>query len=149
MVFHCFSWATCLNDAPTKTRPDLDHEAQFQDEPGQSWGAKRQCEVLLRDKDATLLYPDKLQVKIIVLLLSSCTWLLTTFLYAFLQLSYKNKSDSLFVWFLVVSLWMIIMPVSCNADVSCHKSHAHINVQHILYRKSLSSFCLVACWCFK
>jgi hypothetical protein len=62
-VAYCFSWATCLNDAPAKTRPDLDHEARFQDEPGQSWGAKRQCEVLLRDKDATLLNPDKLQVK--------------------------------------------------------------------------------------
>lgn len=148
-MFHCFSWATCLNDVPTKTRPDLDHEARFQDEPGQSWGAKRQCEVLLRDKDATLLNPEKLQVKIIVLLLSSCTWLLTTFLYAFLQFSYINKSDSLFVWFLVVSLWMIIMPVSGNADVSCHKCHVHFNVQHILYRKSLSSLCLVACWYFK
>ena len=62
MVLQCFSWATCLNDAPTKTRPDLDHKTRFQDEPGQSWGAKRQCEVLLRDKDATLLNPDKLQV---------------------------------------------------------------------------------------
>jgi hypothetical protein len=40
----------------------MDHEARFQDEPGQRWGAKRQCEVLLRDKDATLLNPDKLQV---------------------------------------------------------------------------------------
>lgn len=68
---HCFSWATCLNDAPTKTRPDLDHEARFKDEPGQSWGAKRQCEVLLRDKDATLLNPDRLQVKIIVSFLFS------------------------------------------------------------------------------
>jgi hypothetical protein len=149
VVFHCFSWATCLNDAPTKTRPDLDHEARFQDEPGQSWGAKRQCEVLLHDKDATLLNPDKLQANIIVSLLSSCTWLLTTFLYAFLQFSYMNKSDSLFVWFLVVSLWKIIMPVSGNANVSCHECHVHINVQHILYRKSLSSLCLVACWYFK
>jgi hypothetical protein len=70
---HCFSWATCLNDAPSKTRPDLDHETRFKDEPGQSWGAKRQCEVLLRDKDATLLNPDRLQVKIIVSFLFSCT----------------------------------------------------------------------------
>jgi len=96
-VAQYFSWATCLNDAPTKTRPDLDHAARFQDEPGQSWGAKRQCEVLLRDKDATLLNPDKLQVKIIASLLSACTWLLTIFLYTFLQFSYMNKSDSLFV----------------------------------------------------
>lgn len=96
-VAQYFSWATCLNDAPTKTRPDLDHAARFQDEPGQRWGAKRQCEVLLRDKDATLLNPDKLQVKIIASLLSACTWLLTIFLYAFLQFSYMNKSDSIFV----------------------------------------------------
>jgi len=44
----------------------MDHEARFQDEPGQIWGAKRQCEVLLRDRDATLLNPDKLQVEVII-----------------------------------------------------------------------------------
>lgn len=60
-VIRKLSWATCLNDVPTKTQPEMDHEARFQDEPGQRWGAKRQCEVLLRDKDATLLNPDKLQ----------------------------------------------------------------------------------------
>jgi hypothetical protein len=45
----------------------MDHAARFQDEPGQIWGAKRQCEVLLRDKDATLLNPDKLQVQKVIL----------------------------------------------------------------------------------
>ncbi|XP_069680135.1 A disintegrin and metalloproteinase with thrombospondin motifs adt-2-like [Periplaneta americana] len=60
-VISKLSWATCLNDVPSKIKPDMDHEARFQDEPGQRWGAKRQCEVLLRDKDAVLFDPDKLQ----------------------------------------------------------------------------------------
>ncbi|KAJ8880452.1 hypothetical protein PR048_016922 [Dryococelus australis] len=55
------SWATCLNDAPATPTADMD-QSRYLDEPGQHWGAKRQCELLLRDRDAALLYPDKMQV---------------------------------------------------------------------------------------
>ncbi|XP_071455114.1 A disintegrin and metalloproteinase with thrombospondin motifs adt-2-like [Hetaerina americana] len=48
-------WATCLNDIPTKTMtPNLDHDGRFNGNPGAIWGTKRQCQFLLRDKDATV-----------------------------------------------------------------------------------------------
>ncbi|XP_063221018.1 A disintegrin and metalloproteinase with thrombospondin motifs adt-1-like [Bacillus rossius redtenbacheri] len=59
-VMKKLSWATCLDDAAAPPPADMD-QSRFLDEPGQLWGAKRQCELLLRDKDAVLLYPDKLQ----------------------------------------------------------------------------------------
>ncbi|XP_049961994.1 A disintegrin and metalloproteinase with thrombospondin motifs adt-2-like [Schistocerca serialis cubense] len=43
--------AKCLLDAPGPTPKERDH-ARFDDLPGTLWGAKRQCEVLLRDPDA-------------------------------------------------------------------------------------------------
>ncbi|XP_033324352.2 ADAMTS metallopeptidase stall [Megalopta genalis] len=44
----------CLKDRPYKRPNDrLDH-ARFFDLPGRVWTAKKQCEVLLRDKDATV-----------------------------------------------------------------------------------------------
>nr|XP_003707422.2 PREDICTED: A disintegrin and metalloproteinase with thrombospondin motifs 2 [Megachile rotundata] len=44
----------CLLDRPTaQTDSRLDH-ARFYDLPGREWNAKKQCEVLLRDKDASV-----------------------------------------------------------------------------------------------
>ncbi|KAJ8925540.1 hypothetical protein NQ315_009380 [Exocentrus adspersus] len=47
------SWAKCLQDSG-KSPKHLDH-AHFLDTPGQIYTAKRQCELLLRDKAATIL----------------------------------------------------------------------------------------------
>ncbi|XP_018574479.1 A disintegrin and metalloproteinase with thrombospondin motifs adt-2-like [Anoplophora glabripennis] len=47
------SWAKCLQDSG-KSPKNLDH-SHFLDTPGQIFTAKRQCELLLRDKDATML----------------------------------------------------------------------------------------------
>ncbi|XP_045775267.1 A disintegrin and metalloproteinase with thrombospondin motifs 14-like [Maniola jurtina] len=46
-------WATCLFDGgdDLDTPHELQHE-KFGDAPGIIWGAKKQCEILLRDKDA-------------------------------------------------------------------------------------------------
>nr|XP_026494741.1 A disintegrin and metalloproteinase with thrombospondin motifs adt-2-like [Vanessa tameamea] len=46
-------WATCLFDGGDEldVPQELQHE-RFGDAPGVMWGAKKQCEVLLRDKDA-------------------------------------------------------------------------------------------------
>ncbi|CAH2102707.1 unnamed protein product [Euphydryas editha] len=46
-------WATCLFDGEDDldVPKQLQHE-RFRDAPGVIWGAKKQCEVLLRDKDA-------------------------------------------------------------------------------------------------
>lgn len=57
----------CLMDRPTfQTSNRLDH-TRFFDLPGREWNAKKQCEILLRDKDATVatLYGicDSLQCK--------------------------------------------------------------------------------------
>lgn len=57
-----YRWAKCLNDAPSKIPTDRDH-SRFRNVPGQFWGAKRQCEVLLRDRDATLQNPGQLGVR--------------------------------------------------------------------------------------
>ncbi|XP_047511015.1 A disintegrin and metalloproteinase with thrombospondin motifs 14-like [Pieris napi] len=47
-------WATCLfdGDDDLDTPKELQH-SRFGGYPGMSWGAKKQCEVLLRDKDAS------------------------------------------------------------------------------------------------
>jgi hypothetical protein len=43
----------CLQDIPAAIPADRNH-GKMKDHPGQLWGAKRQCEVLLRDKDAEI-----------------------------------------------------------------------------------------------
>nr|XP_034177349.1 A disintegrin and metalloproteinase with thrombospondin motifs adt-2 [Osmia lignaria] len=44
----------CLTNRPTaQTNPHLDH-ARFYDLPGREWTGKKQCEFLLRDKDASV-----------------------------------------------------------------------------------------------
>lgn len=43
-----------------KTGKQYDH-SKFDDTPGQSYGAKRQCELLLRDQDALVAPSQKLQ----------------------------------------------------------------------------------------
>lgn len=48
-----FRQVSCLLDKPGSTQPNLNHN-KFQDTPGQNFGAKRQCEFLLRDKDAVI-----------------------------------------------------------------------------------------------
>lgn len=55
------SWAKCLEDVPSPPPKSMDH-SKYEDQPGEAWGAKKQCEILLRDKDAELYNPDKLQV---------------------------------------------------------------------------------------
>ncbi|XP_017772302.1 PREDICTED: A disintegrin and metalloproteinase with thrombospondin motifs 6-like [Nicrophorus vespilloides] len=45
------SWATCLQDSGKPPNPALDH-TKFMDIPGQIYTIKKQCEILLRDKDA-------------------------------------------------------------------------------------------------
>ncbi|KAG7310923.1 hypothetical protein JYU34_003762 [Plutella xylostella] len=47
-------WATCLQDGgdDLDTPPELQHE-RFGDAPGNVWNAKKQCEFLLRDVDAS------------------------------------------------------------------------------------------------
>ncbi|KAJ1524302.1 hypothetical protein ONE63_010813 [Megalurothrips usitatus] len=52
--------AECLTDRPRAPPKDMDHMAVYKDEPGQAWGAKKQCEMLLRDHDAELRYPSRL-----------------------------------------------------------------------------------------
>ncbi|XP_057670635.1 A disintegrin and metalloproteinase with thrombospondin motifs adt-2-like [Diorhabda carinulata] len=46
-------WAQCLEDSP-KTNKNYDHN-KLLGIPGQKYTAKQQCEILLRDKDATIL----------------------------------------------------------------------------------------------
>lgn len=60
-VVRTMSWAKCLEDTPSKPPKDLDH-TKYQSLPGLVWGAKRQCEILLRDKDAELNNPARLEV---------------------------------------------------------------------------------------
>jgi hypothetical protein len=45
-------WAKCLQDS-ARPQKNLDH-SRFLDSPGQIYTAKRQCEILLRDKDAVM-----------------------------------------------------------------------------------------------
>ncbi|EDS32641.1 conserved hypothetical protein [Culex quinquefasciatus] len=45
------AWADCLFDSPTKTQKELD-AWKFNGYPGQVFTSKRQCEILLVDKDA-------------------------------------------------------------------------------------------------
>lgn len=47
------SWAKCLTDLGDPPPFDLDH-TRFLDMPGQVFTAKKQCEILLRDKDAVM-----------------------------------------------------------------------------------------------
>ncbi|EFA07053.2 A disintegrin and metalloproteinase with thrombospondin motifs adt-1 [Tribolium castaneum] len=46
------SWAKCLHDS-SRPPKQLDH-SRFLDSPGQVYTAKKQCEILLRDKDAVV-----------------------------------------------------------------------------------------------
>lgn len=44
---------TCLLDSPPgPVKQSLDHEKYYKKKPGRTWSAKRQCEFLLRDKEA-------------------------------------------------------------------------------------------------
>ncbi|XP_050498393.1 A disintegrin and metalloproteinase with thrombospondin motifs adt-1-like isoform X2 [Diabrotica virgifera virgifera] len=52
-VMKKLSWAKCLEDT-SKPNKNLDHN-KFLRTPGQKFTAKKQCEILLRDKDATVL----------------------------------------------------------------------------------------------
>uniref|UniRef100_A0A453YZI8 Peptidase M12B domain-containing protein n=1 Tax=Anopheles gambiae TaxID=7165 RepID=A0A453YZI8_ANOGA len=47
------SWAGCLFEQDSKTVAEYD-TSKYYDHPGQVWTAKKQCEVLLTDKDAIL-----------------------------------------------------------------------------------------------
>lgn len=58
-VMSNLGWAECLTDAPNKYEKELDH-TQFLNTPGQFYTAKKQCEILLRDKDAIVLPSQKL-----------------------------------------------------------------------------------------
>lgn len=46
------AWAKCLHDS-AKPSKKLDH-SRFLDSPGRVYTAKKQCEILLRDKDAVV-----------------------------------------------------------------------------------------------
>lgn len=48
-----FRWAKCLHD--TAVHPKSTDHTRFLGIPGQKYTAKRQCEILLRDKDAVML----------------------------------------------------------------------------------------------
>lgn len=50
--------AKCLTDLPKRNEKDLDH-SKFLNAPGQTYTAKKQCEILLRDKDAIALRSQK------------------------------------------------------------------------------------------
>lgn len=67
-------WSTCSSEVLQQTQADclldrprpakgMDHMALYKDEPGQAWSAKKQCEMLLRDHDAELRYPNRLAVR--------------------------------------------------------------------------------------
>lgn len=58
-VMSNLGWAECLTDSPKKHEKELDH-TRFLDTPGQFYTAKKQCEILLRDKDAVVLPSQKL-----------------------------------------------------------------------------------------
>lgn len=60
-VAKSMGWAKCLEDSPPKPQKGLDH-AKYENLPGVYWGAKRQCEVLLRDKDAEIHNTVRLEV---------------------------------------------------------------------------------------
>ncbi|XP_044735482.1 A disintegrin and metalloproteinase with thrombospondin motifs adt-1-like, partial [Chrysoperla carnea] len=53
-VVQKLGWAKCLYDTPKKPNKELDH-TKFLDLPGQKYTAKKQCEFLLRDRDANIL----------------------------------------------------------------------------------------------
>uniref|UniRef100_A0A182NNU2 Peptidase M12B domain-containing protein n=1 Tax=Anopheles dirus TaxID=7168 RepID=A0A182NNU2_9DIPT len=52
-VISQLSWAGCLFETDSKVTSEYD-TSKYYDHPGQSWTAKKQCEVLLTDKDAIL-----------------------------------------------------------------------------------------------
>lgn len=52
-VMASLGWATCLKDSATTPHKNLDH-GKFLNVPGQKYTAKKQCEILLRDKDAVV-----------------------------------------------------------------------------------------------
>ncbi|XP_052895522.1 A disintegrin and metalloproteinase with thrombospondin motifs adt-2-like [Anopheles moucheti] len=47
------NWASCLFETDSKVATEYD-TTKYYDHPGQAWTAKKQCEVLLTDKDAIL-----------------------------------------------------------------------------------------------
>lgn len=53
------SWAKCLFDSNNVPKKNLDHN-RYLDEPGRSFTAKKQCEILLRDKNAVVASNQKL-----------------------------------------------------------------------------------------
>ncbi|XP_049284975.1 A disintegrin and metalloproteinase with thrombospondin motifs adt-2-like [Anopheles funestus] len=52
-VISQLNWATCLFETDSKAVTEYD-TTKYYDHPGQAWTAKKQCEVLLTDKDAIL-----------------------------------------------------------------------------------------------
>ncbi|XP_058122660.1 A disintegrin and metalloproteinase with thrombospondin motifs adt-2-like [Anopheles ziemanni] len=52
-VISQLNWAGCLFETAANPKEEYD-TSKFYDHPGQAWTAKRQCEVLLTDKDAIL-----------------------------------------------------------------------------------------------
>lgn len=60
-VVKSMAWAKCLEDSPAKPNKNLDH-SKYEELPGMIWGAKKQCEILLRDEDAEIYNPSKLEV---------------------------------------------------------------------------------------
>lgn len=54
----------CLDDSPQSPAKNFDH-TKYDSNPGQIWRAKKQCEVLIRDHDAELYNPDRLEVRLI------------------------------------------------------------------------------------
>ncbi|KAK6624589.1 hypothetical protein RUM44_011448 [Polyplax serrata] len=59
-IMRTMGWAKCLEDAPSKPAKKLDH-TKYGKQPGVVWGAKKQCEVLLRDSDAEIYNPAELE----------------------------------------------------------------------------------------
>ncbi|KAL0279016.1 UNVERIFIED_CONTAM: hypothetical protein PYX00_000661 [Menopon gallinae] len=50
----------CLDDSPHSPVKNFDH-MKYDNNPGQIWRAKKQCELLIRDHDAELFNPDRLE----------------------------------------------------------------------------------------
>lgn len=55
----CFSWANCLKDSSKSSSNNLDH-SKFFNNPGITYTAKKQCELLLTDHDAIVSPNQKL-----------------------------------------------------------------------------------------
>lgn len=59
MVSILFRWAKCLQDSGALVSHSFDHSV-FLNQPGLSYPAKKQCEILLRDRDAVVAPNQKL-----------------------------------------------------------------------------------------